>query len=386
LLQLIAKPAASVQHEITHAVDQSIREILALAAAGAAPDELERKVGAWSCQAAKQLLAAAFSCACEGAMKADLEERGLQPEQIRVRPDADAFLSVNTTFGPVRFPAFAYRVLSSPLASVTRYPARRVFPYHARCRSSPLCLEWTARLGARMPFRKAEELFACFTRGAGSLEDTTIERHLVTVSSMVTPDWLYLKPETIQETLRNRATRDRKSGRPLLYFSTDAHALRRYANETWNWSWKMTNGIRLWCEDARTGSIIHLGGEFTWGDCREVAERFRTLLSTGILPNDDEAWRAIDPQLVFISDSSFALHAALLVAADTPRPGPADVSAKSSIVLAGSRTSSGANTRWAARRTSAKQSPDFWEYQGRIGGAAIGLACTPSANQMTKSV
>src|SRR5262249_50674565 len=157
-------------------------EILALAAAGAAPDELERKVGAWSCALARQLLAAAFGCTCEVAMKTDLEERSLRPDQVRVRTDQDAFLSVNTTFGQVRFPAFAYRVLSSPLASVTIYPAQRVFPYHARCRSSPLCLEWTARLGARMPFRKAEELFAFFTRGAGSLEDTTIERHLLSVS------------------------------------------------------------------------------------------------------------------------------------------------------------------------------------------------------------
>jgi hypothetical protein len=60
----------------------------------------------------------------------------------------------------------------------------------------------------------------------------------------------------------------------------------------------------VWCEDARTGEIIHLGGEFTWGDCREVAERFRALISAGILPGGGEAWEAVEPKLVFISDGA----------------------------------------------------------------------------------
>lgn len=39
--------------------------------------------------------------------------------------------------------------------------------------------------------------------------------------------------------------------------STDAHALRRYVDETWSASWKMVNGIRLWCIDRRSGKVMH---------------------------------------------------------------------------------------------------------------------------------
>src|SRR5688572_3910376 len=72
LLHVVPNPASNVQREIAHAIEQSAREILDRAAAGAAPDELERKVAAWSCALAQQLLAAAFSRACEVAIEADL--------------------------------------------------------------------------------------------------------------------------------------------------------------------------------------------------------------------------------------------------------------------------------------------------------------------------
>ena len=75
-------------------------------------------------------------------------------------------------------------------------------------------------------------------------------------------------------TLQERATQDKDTGRPLLYVSSDAHALRRYVGDTWELPWKMVNGIRVWCEDAKTGQVVHLGGEFTWGNCREVGRRF----------------------------------------------------------------------------------------------------------------
>ena len=78
----------------------------------------------------------------------------------------------------------------------------------------------------------------------------------------------------------------------------------RYGATTWAAQWKMTNGIRLWCEDAATGKIIHLGGEFTWGDCHAVAVRFKELIAAGILPNGDAAWKDLDPQTVFASDGS----------------------------------------------------------------------------------
>jgi hypothetical protein len=121
---------------------------------------------------------------------------------------------------------------------------------------------------------------------------------------MVDPSWLYRTPEQIQEVLQHHATRDKKTNRPLVYLSSDAHALRRYVDETWAAPWKMINGIRIWCEDADTGEIVHLGGEFTWGDCREVGARIRALLQTGVLPNGDEAWAIVNAQLVFVSDGS----------------------------------------------------------------------------------
>jgi hypothetical protein len=66
----------------------------------------------------------------------------------------------------------------------------------------------------------------------------------------------------------------------------------------------MTNGLRLWCEDARTGKIVHLGGEYSWGDCRDVAARFRELVQVGILPNNSPEWQALDVRVVFVSDGA----------------------------------------------------------------------------------
>ena len=131
-----------------------------------------------------------------------------------------------------------------------------------------------------------------------------ISRHILSRSSIVDPDWLYRKPQDIREILTTSATRDKESGRPLIYLSTDAHALRRYVGATWATHWKMINGIRLWCEDASTGELIHIGGEFTWGDCRAVGARIKELFETGILPGDDDAWAAVSAQLVFVSDGA----------------------------------------------------------------------------------
>ena len=145
---------------------------------------------------------------------------------------------------------------------------------------------------------------AFFTRGASTIEDATISRHMLAMSRMVEPEWLYQTPEVIRQTLQDKATRDKVTNRPLLYVSSDAHALRRYVGDTWALQWKMVNGIRVWCEDAETGQIIHLGGEFTWGDCHEVRARVQALCEAGVLPNDDPAWVDFDAQVVFISDGS----------------------------------------------------------------------------------
>jgi hypothetical protein len=134
-------------------------------------------------------------------------------------------------------------------------------------------------------------------------EDTTIARHLVRVASLVGRSWLYLEPAKIREILETRATRDKKTNKPIIYASSDAHAERRYVDETWHAQWKMVNGIRLWCEDRETGQVIHLGGEFTWGDCHEVSKAFEALIESGILPKGCDYGKGVVAQLAWVSDA-----------------------------------------------------------------------------------
>ena len=245
-----------------------------------------------------------FALRCRRATEKDLSQRGLKAAQVRLRFDADYCASMMTTMGEVYFPLFAYREDINGIGSITRTPARdSVVPYRGRCRSSPLCLEWEVRLGAQNPFRRAEEELAFFTHGAATVEDTTISRHLVQVSKLVDRKWTYLGHDEIREILRAHATRDRKNGKPLVYASCDAHALRRYTDDTWTFEWKMANGIRLWCEDRDSGEIIHLGGEFTWGDCHEVGRAFAALIEMGILPRKGDYGDGVRAQLVWVSDA-----------------------------------------------------------------------------------
>jgi hypothetical protein len=233
----------------------------------------------------------------------DIARRGLPPSRVHWRMDQDYWATVTTTFGAVTFPWFAYRELRKNGASVTRNPARdTLFPAFSACRSSTLCLEWETSLGSDHPFRAAQEALSYFTHGAVSLEDTTIARHLVRIGQLVTRDAMYRTAEAIKEILLERATRDRETGRPILYMSSDAHALRRYVDDTWAAKWKMSNGIRLWCEDRKTGQVIHLGGEFTWGNCHAVREIFEDLITRGILPPDGNYGDGVHAQLVWLSD------------------------------------------------------------------------------------
>jgi hypothetical protein len=301
---LVARNIVSVKAELHQNVDELVEGCEDRAKEGASTGDLERTVGAAVGSLGQQMIALVFARACHQAMLEDMRERGLSSRDVRLRTDKDGYITVHTTFGPVTFPIFAYRDMTTPLGAVTRCPARRLFPFHRKCRSSPLCLEWEARLGAQHPFRKAEELFHFFTRGASTVEDNTISRHILQLSSIVAPDWLYRKPQEICETLVTKATRDKETEQPLIYLSTDAHALRRYVGATWATNWKMINGIRLWCEDATTGDLIHLGGEFTWGDCRAVGARIKELIEAGILPGRDGPWADVDPLLVFVSDGA----------------------------------------------------------------------------------
>ncbi|MCP3959085.1 MAG: hypothetical protein GY719_14640 [bacterium] len=249
--------------------------------------ELEMAVWSVVLEVGRVLLTALLSVAC---WRVTRRVTGGRPVQLRL--DRNYFLSQSTTFGTVTAPLFAYREGGRTLS-----PARQeVFPLHPKCRSSVLLLEWEARVGSQLPFRQAEDAMEFFSHGAVRTEDTTISRHMGVIGALVDRQWTCREPAKVAEILAERATRDKQSGKPLLYVSTDAHALRRYVDDTWKAEYKMINGIRLWSIDRRTGQTIHIGGEYTWGDCRDVAERVRALLAL-LVPTGEDA-----PQLVLVTD------------------------------------------------------------------------------------
>ena len=249
------------------------------------PRGMEEAVWALLIQVGRELLTALLMMACWR-----VAARATKGRAVRYRLDKDYIISHSTTLGVLRVPLFAYRDEQRR----THAPAREaVFPLHPRCRSSELCLEWESRLGSHLPFRQAEESMDFFSHGAARIEDSTMARHIGIMGELIDEQWTYRTPEDIGQILENQATKDRQTGRPILYVSTDAHALRRYDDDTWEAPWKMINGIRLWCVDREHGGIIHLGGEYTWGDCREVGERFRELV---------QRLNGIDAQWVFLSD------------------------------------------------------------------------------------
>jgi len=191
---VVAGKIDQAKEEIVRMVVEALESGAKEATANASTAEPERAVAKQLVPIGQRMVAFAFATACRAAMDDDLHKRGLTREQVRLRTDEDGYITVGTTFGPITFPTFTYRDLSSPLGSVIRHPAHGLFPYHLACRSSPLCLEWEARLGAQHPFRKAEQLLRFFTRGASTIEDTSIARHMLALSSMVDSSWLYRTP------------------------------------------------------------------------------------------------------------------------------------------------------------------------------------------------
>lgn len=243
------------------------------------------------------VLTAVFAAMSRRATHDALAATGRAVADVKMRMDRDYWMTIVTTMGRVRFPAFAYR-----LGRKIQVPARALFPLHGKVCSSELCLEWETALAADHPFRKAAQALGFFTHGAVDLEDTTVERHAVLVGSQVAREWLYQTPAKIRELLRDKATRDTETGKPLVYASTDAHALRKFVDKTWRAPWKMANGIRLWCIDRTTGETLHLGGEYTWGDCREVARLFVALQRSGHLPADGDYGDSVVAQIVLPTD------------------------------------------------------------------------------------
>ena len=194
---------------------------------------------------------------------------------VRLRLDKDYHACFSSTFGHITVPLFAIRTPGP--RSKTMTPTRSLFPHYPKMRSTDLLLEWECAVAADHPFRKAADALLFFSHGAIDIEDTTIERHAVLIGNAVPKEWLYLAPESVRDILDKRAVRDSKTGHPIIYASTDAHALKRFVDEKWNPTWKMTNGIPVWTVDRQTEATIHIGGEYTWGDCMEVRERFEWL-------------------------------------------------------------------------------------------------------------
>ena len=276
-----------VNVDVVDHVSETLLELL-IRTRTASPRELEEAVWAWLLVVGNLVLTTVLSRSC-----AEVTRRVTGGRPVKIRRDADYILTQATTLGPVQVPLFAYRDDDGR----TRVPARsEVFPLHPHCRSSELLLEWETRLGAQLPFRQAEDALQFFTHGAASVEDNTIARHLGVVGGVLGHEWTCRPQEEIVELLADRATRDGQTGRPLLYVSSDAHALMRYVDETWNAQPKMVNGIRFWCVDKDTGQTLHLGGDYTFGDCREVAQRLEALVAH-VVPTGAGA-----PQVVFISD------------------------------------------------------------------------------------
>lgn len=248
------------------------------------------------------LLTAMLGALCRAASERCARERGwsLEDGSARYRLDDDYTAHLSSTFGPVAVPLFAMRTPGPGSATVT--PARKLFPHYPQMRSSELLVEWECALAADHPFRKAAEALLFFSHGAADIEDTTIERHAVAIGKAIPSNWLYRTPADIRKVLRERAAQDLDTGLPIIYASTDAHALKRFVDDKWNPKWKMANGIRVWTVDKKSGETIHLGGQYTWGDCLEVRRCFERLQQQGVLPADGDYGEGVIAQVAFVTD------------------------------------------------------------------------------------
>ena len=266
-------------------------------------DEYAAERAVWSVllEIGRLLLTALLARRCWSLARQDLAERGLSMRDVRFRLDADYWAVLKTTLGRIEVPRFAYRHKTAG-GLVTHTPSRSALPLHPHCRSSTLLLRWETLLGAQTTFRNAEDLLRVLSHGAVRLHDTTLASHCEVVASLVERGWLYKTPCEIRELLETRAVRDEATGKPLLFFSSDAHAERVYDGESWATTYRMFNGIRLWCMDESKGRAIPLGGEFLVGDCHAVSDAFVDLIARGILPADGDYGGGLVAQLVFVAD------------------------------------------------------------------------------------
>jgi hypothetical protein len=301
----IVRDANLVVDELVLDVREPLAKLMATVDSGASPRQIEEETWKLGLPLLQSVLGHLLARSCAQLSKAEIEKQGLSPESVRPRLDQDYHLTLTTTLGEIVFPHFAYRVERENGQVTTHSPARdQLFPFYKECRSSELCLEWESRLASQQTFRESEVSLSFFSHGVVKLSDTTIARHTVNVGSIIDRDQLYRSPAEIKKILATQATRDKKTGRPIVYFSTDAHSLRRYIDDTWHGAWKMANGLRIWCIDRKTDQIIHLGGEYTWGDCEAVENIFRSLVESGHLPANGDYCDDIQAKYVIVTDGA----------------------------------------------------------------------------------
>lgn len=314
----VIAPQQAVVNRVMELCDNVLKSQLCLPDLdGLCESEAERLAAEAGAELARLLVRIQLESACERMTMARLAALGLSPEEVRWRRESEYFDSVRTTVGEVKVWTWAFRHRNAAGGWTTQVPARGVVVGRRRTRSSTLTLEWECKVAAMQPFRRCAEELRYFTRGKLTVEDNTIARHIVAIATVMDRQWKYLPHHEIAEILTNSATRDAKTGSPLLYFSCDAHTLRQYEDQSWSAPWKNVNGVRLWCQDRKTGRIIHLGCDFTTGDCNEVVELVEQLAELGVLPRD-LSYRArkgdgeeavpVQAALVVITDGAKWLH------------------------------------------------------------------------------
>lgn len=298
----VASPIDPVKQALLSAFEEGIEAVLRAADAGGSARELEVQTLEVAHGVGRSLLAEALSARCRRASVEHQRSRGLQEHDVRYRGEDDYRWSVMTTLGRVTFPCWAYRGRAAVGSSTCTPAAEVVLPLISKCKSSPLCVEWEALLASMCPYRTAQQLLRFFSHGSAALEDTTIARHATRIGHAIDQKWLWKTPAQTREILREDAARDRVTGRPVVYVSCDAHALRRYVNESFTPAWKMINGLRAWCVHRRTGRVIHLGGQFICGDARRLAVQFGRVIEAGILPRDGDFGGGVGATYVFVAD------------------------------------------------------------------------------------
>lgn len=121
---VVARTIDEAPEELLRLLQKTLDEAARKAREGASLVELERALAEQLLVFAQRCLAFLCAEACRAAMLADLSARGLMPKDMRLRTDEAGYATVNTTYGTITFPTFAYRDLTTSGASVTRHPAQ----------------------------------------------------------------------------------------------------------------------------------------------------------------------------------------------------------------------------------------------------------------------